>query len=322
MTRTIIFDPQGHLVKEMGPSAVEHSLKAEGYLLWMDVQDPTAEELELIQQEFHLHPLAIEDVVKGRQRPKLDSYEDHFYLVCYALTRGERLAQCEPCQLNVFVGANYIVTIHAGAVGILSETLARWEQGVSHREAGAGFLLYFILDAVVDDYFPMLDEIDDRIEALERSLFVSFQEEALQEIFQLKRSLVTMRRVIAPLRDVMHQFVRQEPLLLSPGIQVYFQDVHDHVIRVVESLDTHREILTGTLEAYLGALSSRLNQVIKKLTVLATVVGGVGVILAAWGMNVKHLPLHDDPRAFSLVLGGAVVASVAGLVTAWKARWL
>src|SRR5262249_12860678 len=148
--------------------------------------DPTPEELTQLQQEFHFHSLAMEDVRKGRQRPKVDFYDDHFYLVCYALKYGEDATEFEACQLNVFVGERYVGTIHPHEIRAVSDALCRWEKGPPHREDGVGFLLYFLLDAVVDDYFPVLDAVDERIEVLEQALFTGeAEEEALREIFQL-----------------------------------------------------------------------------------------------------------------------------------------
>ena len=322
MIRTIIFDPQGHLVKETGLSAIHHCLAEQGHLLWVDLQEPTPDDLEQVQREFHVHPLVMEDVIKGRQRPKVDCYGDYFYLVCYAVTHGNDLTDFVPSQLNILVGDSYIVTIHSNEIAILSETLSRWEKGPRHHEEGVGFLLYFLLDSVVDDYFPVLDSVDERIEALEQSLFTGSQEEeALREIFRLKRSLLAIRRVIAPKRDMVNQFLREERPIFAPSTIVYFQDVHDHVIRVVDALDSHREMLTGTLEAYLSIQSNRLNVVMKKLTVLATVVGGIGVVLGAWGMNLDHVPFKGTPWGFWAVLAGSAALAMVGLLGAWKMRW-
>ncbi len=321
MIRTIIFDPQGRRVTESGPPVIHHCLAEPGHLLWLDLLDPTPDELASVEREFGLHPLAMEDVAKGRQRPKLDAYDGYYYLVCYALVHGPAGPEFEPSQLNIFVGKNFVLTIHTEQIGILSQTLTRWEQAGCRHSDGVGFLLYFILDAVVDDYFPVLDAIDERIEELEQSLFTQFKEESLREIFALKRCLVTMRKVIAPLRDTVNQFVRREEPIFGSNTALYFADVYDHVLRVVDTLDTHRDILTGTLEAYLSVLSNRLNEVMKKLTALATVVGGAGLILGAWGMNLDHVPLKDKPWGFAAVLGGTIVAMLLGLLAAWKERW-
>jgi magnesium transporter len=320
--RTVIFDPQGRRVTETGPPMIRQCLAQPGHLLWLDLIQPSPEELAQVQQEFGLHPLAMEDVAKGRQRPKLDIYDDHYYLVCYALVHSQNPAEFEPSQLNIFVGHNFVVTIHACEIGILSETLRRWEQGSVRHEDGVGFLLYFLLDSVVDDYFPVLDAVDERIEELEQSLFTRFREESLREIFAIKRSLVSMRKVVAPLRDAIGQFARRDEPMFGPHTTVYFSDVYDHVIRVVDTLDTHRDMLTGTLEAYLSVLSNRLNEVMKKLTALATVVGGAGLILAAWGVNLDHLPFKEKPWGFAAVIGVTVLTTLLGLLVAWRERWL
>jgi magnesium transporter len=320
--RTIIFDPQGRLLNETGPPVVAQCLAEPGHLLWLDLQDPTPDELAQIQQEFRIHPLAIEDVMKGHQRPKVDHYDGYFYLVCYALIHSDGGSDFTPCELDIFVGRNYVITCHRKEIQVVSEALSRWEKSGARHEDGAGFLLYFVLDAVVDDYFPVLDAMDDRIEEFEQSLFTRFEEDCLREIFQLKRSLLTIRRVVAPLRDTVNQFARREQTMFVPSTVAYFQDVYDHVIRVVDTIDTHRDMLSGALEAYLSVLSNRLNDVMKKLTVFATVVGGAGLVLAAWGMNLKYVPFGEKPWAFVVVLAGAGVAALVGIVAAWWERWL
>jgi magnesium transporter len=220
--------------------------------------------------------------------------------------------------LDTFIGPNYLVTIHQGHLPELVQVRRRWEQMRLPRESTA-YLFYLISDVVVDDYFPVVDEIGDRIDDLDKRLFESMEPSSLQEIFVLRKSLLSIRKIIAPLRDAFNELIRsEEGGTIFPIVQTraYFNDVYDHILRLLDFVDTNRDMLSGSLDAYQSSQSNRLNENMQRLTVIATVLATATVVTGYFGMN-----LHGTGINSSWAYGGHVVLVVV-LVLAVLEIWL
>ncbi len=295
MIRTMICSENRRLRKELSRDEIGLILSANENLLWLDVEAPTAEELSLLAEEFTLHPLALEDVTHQGQRPKIDTYDDHYFLVCYDIDYDETTDQIDEHELHIFIGKNYLVTIHFEPIEEIDEVASRFLRNTKAIERGIGVLLYSLLDTIVDHYFPVIDQIGDRIEELEAGVFIdngSVPQQAMQSIQMLKRELITMRRVIAPERDAMAVLARRELPIVSEASGVYFQDLYEHVLRVTDALDVYRELLGGVLDSYLSINSNKLataannlNAVMKTLTSYSIILMSVTLIAGIYGMN-------------------------------------
>ncbi len=272
--------------------AISEVLNNPDELLWIDVNAPTTEDLALLRQEFNFHPLAMEDIVNFEQRPKLDTYED------FALLFFKALIPCDDAnrtvdlaQIGLFFGHNYVVTVHERPIPALDNMNLRWKR---HAEQvgthSSGMLLYSILDAIVDDYFPALDEISDRMASLEERVFDQFDRECQEDIFRLKKELVAIRRVVAPEREVLNILLRRDTPIFEADVLVYLQDVYDHILRVTDESDTYRDLLSSALEFHLASISNRLNQVMKTMTALSVVLMSTTLVASIYGMNFVHIP--------------------------------
>ncbi len=266
-------------------------------LLWIDVNDPSPEEMVRVGEEFGLHPLAIEDAIRRHERPKLELFEGYIFIVFYALEMiGERPTTRE---VNLFAGKNYLITVHEGDLAVISETADRWTDHVhEHGKPTVGLLVYAVLDAVVDGYFPVIDELAERIEDLE------------DDIFRLKKDLLAVRRVVAPERDVMNVLVRRDAPLFSKREATYFQDVYDHLLRITDTVDTYREILTGALDANLSMTSYRLNATVKRMTSSSIILMSMGLVAGIYGMNFVNIPELDWGLGYVWALG--LMAAIGG----------
>jgi magnesium transporter len=266
-----------------------------------DFQSPTAAELEALAVELGLHPLAIEDVRSRHQRPKIEIYGNHYFLVCYQICSKDRRVEIE--EIDVFIGPNFLVACHDGEAPLLEEVLERFSrQAGAHDVSG---LLYEILDAVVDEYFPVLDELAERTEAIESAVFEKFERRRLAELLDLKKDLSLLRRVIAPERDAVNVLLRRDPPVLDPARIFYFQDVYDHLIRITDSIDTYRDLLTGSLDAFLSVENNRLSEIVRRLTMISTVFLPLSFVTGFFGMNFKRLVDAGD---------GLFVAALASMV--------
>jgi len=290
-------------------------------VLWIDAQDPSPQEMEELAARFGWHHLSVEDALRPQQRPKVETYDSYQFIVVYAAGyQDQRLTSTE---LDIFLGADYIVSVHRGPLPEIEEARQRWE-GHPHLPKGGGsiFLLYALLDAVVDSYFPVVEALSERVEDVEERLFSDFQQELLRETVALRREMLSLSRVIAPQRDVVDHLMRGEPLLHHPELIAYFTDVHDHLLRVNESLVLQRELLGNVQEGYLSLASNNLNQVMRVLTAVATILMTLGLLAGIYGMNFQNMPELGWRFGYFLILGFMGLVG-GGLVAYFRRRgWL
>jgi len=290
-------------------------------LLWVDVVSPSAEDLQRIGEEFGFHPLALEDAARPHQRPKLDQYEGFFFLVFYGLTIEDGRPQTH--EINLFVGQNYLVTVHDGSVAAIPETAERWRRNVEQvGNRGIGLLVYSLLDALVDGYFPVVDVLAERIDDLEAAIFERRDPRAQEAIFGLKKDLLAVRRIMAPERDVMNILVRRESPIFDDVQIVYFQDVYDHILRVTDALDTYRDLLSSALDASLSVTSNRLSQVMKTLTASSIILMSMTLVASIYGMNFDHMPELHWLLGYPWALGLMTAIGVSVFAVFRRIDWL
>lgn len=322
-------------------TAISEHLKEPDTTVWLDLEAPDAAEIALLTDEFAFHPLAIEDAVRDHERPKVDAYPSYYLFVFYSASynglttngghgpapappplRGgqdERDPQIDLRQLSLFVGRNFIVTIHRRPIKQVVDTIARWhtpDSPIGHTVAG---ILHSLLDAIVDDYFSLMDQVVDWVEDLEDIIFSRFREGAIEEIFGLKKDLLLLRRVVAPERDVMNVLLRQETRVFKPEAIIYMQDVYDHLVRVTDSIDTYRELLSSALDSYLSLQSNQLNQLVKTLTLSSIILMACALIAGIYGMNFAHMPELAWPWGYPFALA-LMLATGLGLALFFKSR--
>jgi magnesium transporter len=275
------------------PERISDELQEPDVVVWLELDSPGPAELEMLREEFGFHRLALEDVAKQKQRPKVDEYPDYFFVVLYAPLSPDPNGQVETTEIDLFVGRNFVVTIHRGEVPALADAMERWEKTEPELREQVGFLLHVIADTVIDAYFPIVDGIEDRLDELELDMFRGAATFNPEELLGVKRNLYTLRKAIFPLREVFNTFLRRDQMIFSAETYPYFQDAYDHVLRLLDIIDVERDMATGALEAQLSIVSNRLNQTMKRLTVVAICVAILGAVFGAWGMNFTHVPFDS-----------------------------
>ena len=313
-------DPNG-LVKETNIDDLSEIITQEDRVVWVDVTDPTPAEVERIGQEFGFHPLTIEDTLSKDIRPKIDQYDAYQFIVFYGLTLAHD--RCLAHQVDIFVGKNYLVSFHDSKLTVVHETAARWQANVAamgHR--GVGFLLYSLLDSLVDGYFPVLDAISDSAESLEETILAAGQPALQAAILELRRDLLMIRRVAGPERDIMNVLVRRDPPLFSRKEIIYFQDVYDHLLRIIDTVDIYRDMLSSVLDANLSMISYTLNVVVKRLTASSIILMSITLVAGVYGMNFVYMPELDWRFGYPFALG--LMALIGGIEVAVFKRieWL
>jgi magnesium transporter len=290
-------------------------------IVWVDVSDPTGQDFDELAKEFGFHPLSIEDCRNAHQRPKIEEYEGYYFIVLYeALLNDE--AGLELRELSIFLGKNYLVTVHSQPIRAIetAERLWRGWSDLAHR--GTGLLTYLLIDSIVDDYLPLLDRLSDRIDELEDQIFGDFHPDTIQQIFRIKKQLLFLRRAVAPLRDVFNSLLRREQPLFSRETTIYFQDVFDHLIRVADAIDTMRDLLGSTMDAYLSVSSNRMNMVMKRLTAISAILMSVTLVAGIYGMNFSYMPELEWRYGYVGALGSMLIIGVALYLFFRRTDWL
>jgi magnesium transporter len=293
-------------------------LLARGSFFWVDVDQPVEEDYAVLREVFKFHPLAVEDSESFGQRAKLDDYDGFVFLVVYGAAPDEdRLV-----EVHCFYSEKFLVTVHRDEAPAFTDVRQRYVKR-THQVDNPAQLLYRIIDGLVDSFFPMLADFDDRIDELENQTFLNASDAQLQEIFQMKRLLVGLRKAITPQRDMFATLIGGVAEL--PGMteedERYFRDVYDHLIRISELIDTYRDLLTSSMDVYLSTVSNRLNSVMKQLTVMATVFLPLTFVTGFFGQNFGWMVGNIQGGWSFAVLGiGLELATVAGLFTIFKRR--
>jgi magnesium transporter len=320
--RSLVLCQNGQFHKHFSPHEISDHLANPKNIIWLDIADPDAEDAQVLREEFGAHPLAVEDAFSDNHRPKIDIYPEHYFLIFYAAQIAPEGEQIELQAINMLVGKNYLVSVHRGPIRQIDETLARWQSPTSPIKNKVGALLYALLDAIVDDYLPLMDSVAERTDDLEDQIFTKFSDDSIQTIFGLKRELLSLRRMIAPQRDVINVLLRREIAIFSREETIYLQDVYDHLVRVVESIESYRDLLSSALDSFLSVQSNKLNQVVKLLTIASIILMSNALIAGIYGMNFARMPELQWQYGYPFALGLMLLVSLGLLLFFKRIKWL
>ena len=290
--------------------------------LWVDLANPDEDETRLLAELFKFHPLAVEDARSALQYPKIEPYPGYLYLVLHGIDLKKGHAQFATRDVDFFVGRNYLVTVHDGDSRSIARLRDVCDRHVRVMLEGPVGLLHRIVDAMVDNYRPAMDELEDRISNLEELAFTG-EQQMVRQVLKLKRDLGTLRRVLIPQRDAVGRLARREFPAISDEMAFRFRDVYDHVSRYAEESFLFQDRVTGILEVHLSTVSNRRNMVVKVLTVISTIFLPLTVLTGMWGMNVPlpHLPGGDGAQFWWVVSIMLVVAATMLGLFRWN-RWI
>lgn len=290
----------GSDVVDCHPRNISELLNAKGSL-WVDIDSANRAQHALLEKLFHFHPLAIEDTLNPKSRVKIEEFPGYLFMVLRGVQFREKTSDpydLETSDLYAFLGPTYLVTVHAGPFPAISAASEHLRRSPEIMAPGVQRVLHLILDETIDGFFPILDQIDEFLDTLEERVFVQFDDEALRDIFNVKRLVLSLRRYLQPSREVLSILTNRPSALLTVETQVYFRDIYDHVLRINESLDNYRELLSSTMDSYLTQVSNRLGTATKALSVVATMSLPFVVVSGMWGMNFSKIPLSDWPHGF------------------------
>lgn len=303
-------------------SAISGVIANQESIAWLDITNPTEQDITLLLEEFKFHPLAVEDAVRLQDRPKIDVYATYYYILFYAAYYNELKDEIDLQPLSLFIGHNYLVTVHPGDMPHIADVRIRWQAPGIPLKNKVGSLAHELLDGIVDGYFPVIDKIAERIEAVEGWIFESFEHVKIETIFDLRKELLTLRLVLAPERDVLNTLLRRELQIFKPKDVAYLRDVYDHIARVLDSTDIYRDMLSTALDSYLSIQSNTLNQSVRILTIASIILMADALIAGIYGMNFVFMPELHWTFGYPIALLLMVVVSAALLWFFRHKKWL
>ena len=324
--RTVVWQ-NGKSSTESAPETLQEVLHDPHALIWLDIVGDCGSQQALLHNVFELAPITIQTMDEEKERAKFTEQENYFYLVVHGMSFDRQTDEADTPKLDIVFGKNFILTVHHASLPWL-DSLFEEVQGKNAdahlMSRGMPFLLYALLDALVDSYFPVLDDIDEIIDDLEDVTVNSTSNDVQVRIFRIKRSLAQMRRVISPQVEVANSLLARASKFIPAKAEPYFADVHDHLLRAFEVLDSYRDLMSGMLDVYLTTVSNRLNVVMKQLTIIAAIFLPITFITGVFGQNFGHLPQveHDNGYLFWVVLAFMGLITVMQIWYFKRRGWL
>jgi magnesium transporter len=310
--------PNGQVDRDLSVDAIRAAFECpDGATLWVDLDVSDDAQAALLTDVFHFHPLAVEDARNPNSRVKAEEYPEFLLVVARVVSFCETTPDpydLETANLTLFVTERAIVTTHLETLPAVQALVERLRANPDLLERGPARIAHQVLDTAVDAYFPVLDQLDEFVDEMEQRVFGRFDEALLQEIFKVKRLVISLRRYLAPQREVLSQLTMRPSRYLPPDAQLYFRDVYDHMLRITDALDSYRDLLSSTLDSYLTQVSNRLGSVSKGLAVVGALSIPFVVIAGVYGMNFEHIPLSHHPYGFEIMVAAQVALSIVLLI--------
>jgi magnesium transporter len=316
-----VYDRAGQR-RDIGLEAISDELAVDdGRFVWVGLYEPEEALLDKLQEEFGLHDLAVEDAQNAHQRPKLESYGNSLFLAVHTAQLVDGHVRFG--ETHAFVGPRFLVTVRHGASPSYSRVRERFEREPELLAQGPVFALYGVLDFIVDNYQPIVNEFRDELNELEQDVFAeTYRRDTIAKLYELKKELTQMRLAVTPLQDILSQLVRSQSPLIVDEARLYFRDVQDHVVRLNDGIDTLREMLTAAMSVNLSLVTIGQGEIVKKLAGWAGLLA-VPTLVASWyGMNFRHMPEFDHPHAYPVLIGIVLVACIVLYRYLRKVHWL
>jgi len=310
-------------IEDFPAAQISDYLEQPDTVVWLDLESPDAAELDLLAEEFGLNQLAVEDATHEHQRPKVDHYDTHIFISLYGVHLDRDTSTLFSSELAVFASPRWLITVRKSGGFDMSHVEHGWDTNPDLAKHGVGFLLYGLLDHVIDGHFATVQELDEAIEQVEARLFDAKPQplEVQKRSFQMRKALVDLRRVSLPMREVVNTLLRRDLGFVTDALAPYYQDIYDHVLRVTEWTESLRDLVTTIQDSNLQVQSNRLNEVMKKLTAYAAIFGAVAAITGFFGQNLPYPGFANN--AGLTVMAILLAAAVLGLAALFKFKdWL
>ena len=315
--------PDGKLPQKVDIDQIGSLLTTGKGLLWVDIEDTTSEDAQFLMDVFRFHPLTVADCVsKNIHPPKIDQFEDHLFIIVHGINYHIESDVVETTELGVFLGKNYVVTSHDVPMRSVASTMKWLQANGRPMHWGADMLAHDILDALVDNIMPTIDELDEKCSNIESEVIEHPRKETLSSIMQFKRSILALNRVMSPQREIVNGLARGDYPLIGKKAQIYYRNIYDHLVRIETLTQGLRDLADSALATYLSSISNRMNEVMKVLSVVAAIFLPLALLAGIYGMNFVNMPELQWRYGYFVVWGIMVLVAISLIVFFRKRKWL
>ena len=323
MVPTLLYNKgNNEIIKKLTSEEMKKAVQSGEGLLWLDLVDPGKGELDMLEKVFELHPLTLEDCINTITRPKIDRFEKYIFIVIHAAATTPRAQRVRTIELNICLGRNFIITIHQEPIKGVETAIDRTQRNSVMMSKGSDTLLHLIVDSLVDNYLPVLDMMDNRISSVETQVLRNPTQKTLNNIFAAKKDILYLRRFIGPQRDIINLLSRESFQFINTKRKMYFRDVYDNMIFINDTIDTYRDVINGTFDAYLSTISNKTNDIMKMLTIIATIMMPLTLITGVYGMNFADMPLLEWRWGFFSISAFMILLGIGMLVYFKRKEWI
>lgn len=314
----------GHVEEGFTVDQLPELLKDEQAVFWVDMESPAEADDHVLLDIFKFHPLTVEDCRLNRHHPKVEEFPDYIYFIVHAVRTDGSSDRFNTIELDGFLGRNYVVTYHHESFPSIVKVKQAVRSSPVSCQRGSAFLLHQIIDGIVDDYLPVMDDFDERINVLEDDIFAfnRANKEILEEILGLKRSVLRIKRISSKQLEVLYRMSHGQFPLISGAVLPFYRDIYDHLVRVSDLAESYRDLISGSLEAYLSVVSNRLNEIMKVLTIFSAVMLPLTFIAGVYGMNFENMPELHSRYGYYGAWGIMILVAVVMLSLFWWRGWI
>jgi len=322
MISYLVLENGKKLVKGADTKALKRLCKPAKNIVWIDLQDPADDEYAFLRDTFRLHPLTIDDCKQDLELPKMEQFDKYIFVGFHKIDYDPKKREIEMIEIDTMLGRNFIITVHKGERPSITALRGRLESNPKAITRGPDFVLHNLIDYTTDQYMPMLESWDVEIENLEDQIIQGKTKGAVEKLVDFRRRVSEMKRSIAPQRYVVNSLSRGETPFVSPKVAVYFRDVYDHITKAYGILESQRDLISSAFQAYSSTSSNQMNEVMKTLTLVATVMLPLTLIAGIYGMNFQNMPELAHPIGYFAVLAFMLVVGL-GMITYFKKKgWM
>jgi len=321
---TIDFNETGIEENEVRKIDKIFPLKNKGVITWINIDGlKRIDIVEKIGRELGLHPLVLEDIANTSQRPKMEDFTDYLFVVFKMLQYNENAKDIEAEQISLILGQNWVISFQENEGDVFDPIRERLRTDKGRiRKMGADYLVYTLIDSVVDNYFAVLEKVGEKIEEIEDEIIANPSLKTMQAIHDLKRQLILLRKSVWPFREVISRLERWESKLINKSTDIFLRDVYDHTIQVIDAIETFRDMLSGMLDIYMSGVSNKMNEVMKVLTIIATIFIPLTLVAGIYGMNFRYMPELEWEIGYPFVLLIMLAVGIVMLLYFRKKKWL
>ncbi|MBU4483719.1 MAG: magnesium/cobalt transporter CorA [Actinomycetia bacterium] len=320
--KTLVYDRnEKKLLEKVTLKNIPSYINNVEYLIWIDIENPSKENMQFLRDHFHFHPLDIEDCLSIIERPKLDEYDDYFFLVLHIPYFIKQTRRLVPFAVNIFIGNNFLVTVHHGLCSPIQNTFDDLAENHQILDKGSGYLLHKVIDSLIDYNFPILNKIYRNVQDVEDAIFKKAGSKNVKDILLIRTNILTFRNIIFPQRKFLKTLEIKDMDFLIEALEVYFGDLVDHIEKIWDTLENYKELIEGVHDAHQSLLSNKINDIMRILTIFSVIILPLALISGIYGMNIV-LPLERNPFAFIIIVVVMIIISIGMLVYFKYKDWI